>query len=326
MKFLVNALHTVLGMATLCGALPGVSKERTGPALEKRANLQHISDFGSNPTGAKMWIYVPDSVSDNPPLVVAIHGCKSNQHCQSNRIDRFLGQKSANYYYANTPYSSLADQYGFIVLYPGSPNTGACWDASSQATLTRNGGGDSTSIINMLYYLLGNYGVDSTKIFVTGSSSGGIMAQTLSATYPDIFSAATVYSGVAATCFESAAGAVNAWNATCAQGNIRGTVAYWMNAAHDMYPGWTGGYPAMRLYHGSSDTTLHPPNLYEEIKQWTGLWGYSAIAQENQTDTPLPGYTTHVYGDNVQGVWAQGVGHPVPVNGDQDMEWFGLGS
>ena len=40
-----------------------------------------------------------------------------------------------------------------------------------------------------------------------------------------------------------------------------------------MYPGYTGGYPRMQLWHGATDTTLAYPNFGEEIKQWTNLHG-----------------------------------------------------
>ena len=51
----------------------------------------------------------------------------------------------------------------------------------------------------------------------------------MAATYPDIFKAAIVYSGVPAGCFVSASGAVDAWNSTCAQGNSIATPQAWAN-------------------------------------------------------------------------------------------------
>lgn len=46
---------------------------------------------------------------------------------------------------------------------------------SSQATLTHNGGGNSNSIANMVTWTISEYGADSKKVFVTGSSSGAMM-------------------------------------------------------------------------------------------------------------------------------------------------------
>ena len=60
-------------------------------------------------------------------------------------------------------------------MWPSSPNSGTCWDVSSKAALTHNGGGDSNSIANMVTYALKQYNGDATKVFVTGSSSGAMM-------------------------------------------------------------------------------------------------------------------------------------------------------
>jgi acetylxylan esterase len=106
-----------------------------------------------------MYIYVPDKLAAKPPVIVAIHFCTG----------------TAQAYYTGSPYAKLADQYGFIVIYPESPYSGTCWDVSSKAALTHNGGGDSNSIANMVTYTLNKYKGDASKVFVTGSSSGAMM-------------------------------------------------------------------------------------------------------------------------------------------------------
>lgn len=106
-----------------------------------------------------MYIYVPDNLADKPPVIVAIHYCSG----------------TANAYYTGSPYAQLADQNGFIVIYPESPYEGTCWDVSSKSTLTHNGGGNSNSIANMVAYTLEKYQGDDSQVFVTGSSSGAMM-------------------------------------------------------------------------------------------------------------------------------------------------------
>jgi hypothetical protein len=106
-----------------------------------------------------MYIYVPDKLAAKPAVIVAIHYC----------------QGTANAYYTGSPYAKLAEQYGFIVIYPESPYSGTCWDVSSKAALTHNGGGDSNSIANMVTYTLNKYKGDASRVFVTGSSSGAMM-------------------------------------------------------------------------------------------------------------------------------------------------------
>lgn len=96
----------------------------------------------------------------------------------------------------------------------------------------------------------------------------------MAATYPELFAAATAYSGVPAGCFVSSSGQADAWNSTCAQGKVDATPAYWANTVKNMYAGYTGSRPRFQVYHGSIDATLLPPNYNETVKEWTGVFGY----------------------------------------------------
>jgi len=272
------------------------------------ASLNQVANYGSNPSNTQMWIYVPDKLAPKPAIVVAIHYCTG----------------TAQAYYNGSPYARLADQSGFIVIYPSSPYPGTCWDVSSKSALSHNGGGDSNSIANMVTYTIQKYNADASRVFVTGSSSGAMMTNVMCAAYPDMFKAATVYSGVSAGCFVSASGQVDGWNASCAQGQVITTQQHWADVARAMYPGYGGSRPRMQIYHGSADTTLLPQNFNETIKQWTGVFGYSLTPQQTLPNTPQQRYTTYIYGPNVQGIYATGVGHTVPIQGAQDMTWFGI--
>jgi acetylxylan esterase len=147
----------------------------------------------------------------------------------------------------------------------------------------------------------------------------------LSATYPDIFKAAIVYSGVNAGCFMSASGAVDAWNSTCANGQSISTPANWAKVAQNMYPSYTGSRPKMQIYHGSVDATLKPQNYQETMKQWAGVFGYNYDKPESQKQNdPQQSYTRTTYGPLLQGIYATGVGHSVPIRGSDDMKFFGF--
>jgi len=155
----------------------------------------------------------------------------------------------------------------------------------------------------------------------------------MAATYPELFKAATAYSGVPAGCFVSSSNQVDAWNSTCANGDVDATPAYWTNVVENMYPGYAGARPRFQVYHGSIDTTLYPHNYNETVKEWTGVLGYDwTKPQTVKANFPKSGYTTDIWGvdsanplGTVQGIYALNVGHTVPIDGDQDMQWFGLG-
>lgn len=147
----------------------------------------------------------------------------------------------------------------------------------------------------------------------------------MAATYPELFSAGTVYSGVSAGCFYSSSGGVDAWNSSCAEGQVISTPSVWASIAENMYPGYSGARPKMQIYHGSADTTLYPQNYYETCKQWAGVFGYNYNAPTStQNNSPLSGYTRTIWGSNLQGIYATGVGHTVPIQGNEDMKWFGF--
>ncbi|CEJ62219.1 Putative Acetylxylan esterase A [Penicillium brasilianum] len=290
------------------------SARALGNDVSKRVtagSLQQVTSFGDNASGTLMYIYVPNNLATNPGIIVAIHYCTG----------------TAQAYYTGSPYAQLAEEYGFIVIYPESPYSGTCWDVSSQSALTHNGGGDSNSIANMVTWTISQYKADTSKVFVTGSSSGAMMTNVMAATYPELFAAATVYSGVSAGCFYSSSNQVDGWNSSCAQGNVISTPAVWAGVAEAMYSGYSGSRPRMQIYHGSTDTILYPQNYYETCKQWAGVFGYSYDSPESTlANTPDTNYQTTNWGPKLQGIYATGVGHTVPIHGTQDMEWFGFSS
>lgn len=73
-----------------------------------------------------------------------------------------------------------------------------------------------------------------------------------------------------------------------------------------------------------SDTTLYPQNFWEEIKQWTNVFGVSQTPTSNITNDPQAGYSRASFGPDVQGILAQGVGHTVPEHETDVMNWFSL--
>jgi acetylxylan esterase len=226
--------------STLASSLLALAPFSAAAEIAKRATLTQVTNFGTNPSGARMYIYVPEKLQTNPAIVTAVHYCTG----------------TANAFYTGTPYARLADQYGFIVIYPESPNSGGCWDVSSRATLTRDGGANSNSIANMVRYTITQYNADRNRVFVAGTSSGAMMTNVLAATYPDLFKAASAYAGVPAGCFYT--GTVAGWNSSCANGQSIASQGAWAQTALNMYPGYTGSRPRMMIYHGSADATIYP--------------------------------------------------------------------
>ncbi|KAH7122209.1 acetylxylan esterase-like protein 1 precursor [Dendryphion nanum] len=301
MRSFISVLTTCLSLVSAASTL--------GKRAPTPGTLSQVTSFGDAPTKAAFYIYVPKKLAASPGVVVAVHFCTG----------------TAQAYYNGSPYKTLAEQYGFIVIYPSSPHSGTCWDVSSKATLSHNGKGDSNTIANMVKWTINEYKADVEKVFVTGTSSGGMMTNVLAATYPELFKAGIVYSGVAAGCFASSSSGVAAWNNSCANGQSTATPQKWAQVVFDMYPGYNGTRPKMQVYHGSADGTLRPQNYQETMKQWAGVFGYSYDKPEStKSNDPQSGYTRTIYGPNVQGIYAQGVGHSVNIRGSDDMKFFGF--
>ncbi|KAL0940019.1 acetyl xylan esterase [Colletotrichum truncatum] len=280
-----------------------------GAEVVPRATFTEVTDYGSNPTGTRMWLYVPNNLASKPAVVVGIHWCSG----------------SAQAYYQGSQWARYAETYGYIVIYPQTPYTrDNCWDVASKMTLTHNGGGASNSIANMVKFVIAQYGADASRVYATGISSGAMMTNVLAATYPDIFAAGIAYAGVPAGCFMSVDDVPDAWNITCSTGQSIWTQQQWANVVYEMYPGYTGPRPKMQIYHGTLDEALNVQNYYETIKQWTGVFGYSTQAQSTTPNFPRSPYTKYVFGDKLQTFLGTGVSHSIDVFPEEDLKWFGF--
>lgn len=178
----------------------------------------------------------------------------------------------------------------------------------------------------MINYTISTYSADPAKVFVSGTSSGCMMTNVMAVTYPDLFAAASCYSGVPAGCLAGSPGASpSTADPACAAGKIVKSQAEWVSQARAMFPGWNGTYPRFATWHGTGDSFVNYYNNFaEQLKLWSGLLGVTF--SKNVTATPQSGYTQLVYGDGTKlvGYSAQGVGHTVPVHDQDDLSWFGL--
>ncbi|MET7847772.1 PHB depolymerase family esterase [Streptomyces avermitilis] len=295
-------------LATLLGTAPAAFAAR---AEVPAAALTEVTDFGSNPSNLQMYVYVPDGVTAHPAVVVAVHYCTGSGPAM----------------YSGTEFASLADRYGFIVVYPSATRAGKCFDVSSPQALRRGGGSDPVGIRSMVDWVTRTYDADPGRIFATGISSGAMMTNVLLGDYPDVFAAGAAFAGVPFGCFATTDG--SEWNSACANGTVTHTPQEWGDLVRGAYPGYTGPRPRMQLWHGSEDATLRYPNFGEEIKQWTDVLG--AGGTPARTDAPESGWTRTRYGSTgdqapVEGVSLQGVGHNLVTAGmaARVITFFGL--
>lgn len=297
----LTALVTAVGLAIVVPAL-------TQPAAA--ASLVQVTNFGNNPGGMQMHVYVPDNRPANPAIVVAMHGCGG----------------SGPGFYSGSEFASLADRYGYIVIYPSAQQQagfGKCFDTWSDAAKRRGGGSDPVSIVSMVTYVEQTYGGDPNRVYATGSSSGGMMTQHMLAVYPDVFKAGASFMGVPFGCFANAAD-YPPGSSQCTGGNMNRTPQQWGDLARGAYPGYSGPRPRIQLWHGTSDTLVPYSLLQESIEQWTNVFGVSQTP--TSSDTPQNGWNRRRFGNDVEAYSIQGAGHSLPQAGQAivALQFFGL--
>ncbi|MBM7075080.1 extracellular catalytic domain type 1 short-chain-length polyhydroxyalkanoate depolymerase [Micromonospora humida] len=297
--------------AALATALATVTAVVAAPNPASAATLTQVTNFGTNPTNLQMHLYVPDRVAARPALLLALHYCTG----------------SGPALHTGYGLSSLADRYGYIVIYPSVTRSSKCWDVSSPQALRRNGGSDPVGLMSMIDYVRNRYPVDANRIGVAGFSSGAMMTNVMAGVYPDVFNAGVSSSGVPFGCFATTNG--SEWNSECSGGRIVKTPQQWGDLVRNAYPGYTGKRPRMQIWHGTTDTTLSYVNFGEQVKQWTNVLGVSQTP--SSTDYPQTSATRTRYGGTggtppVEAISFQGYGHSIPFDAAQAVRFLGFDS
>jgi endoglucanase len=222
----------------------------------KAASLQLVPNWGASgvPTNFSMYVYVPDNVAPNPPVLVLLH------YWGGGASGVFAEAQAGGIV-------SAADQYGFIMVVP---QTTDCWDYGSAQSLTHDGGGQTQGIAEMVKYAITNYQANANRVYVTGTSCGGMMTEALLGVYPDIFKAGAEFAGVPIG---------GAWTP------VAHTAQQWGDLARACYPGYSGHRPRVQLWHGTADGTVNYTNQLEAIMQWGNVLGCSTNPTYSNTVT-----------------------------------------
>ena len=95
-------------------------------------------------------------------------------------------------------WSTLADRYGFALLFPEqrqANNQKLCFNWFEAGDIARDRG-EPLSIRQMIERMVRDHGIDEQRIFVTGLSAGGAMTGVMLATYPEVFAGGAVIAGL----------------------------------------------------------------------------------------------------------------------------------
>lgn len=116
------------------------------------------------------------------PLLIMLHGCT----------------QSPDDFARGTRMNQLAEEEGYCVAYPAQSardNPTKCWNWFRPVDQCRDRG-EPAIIAELTRHLVLTHRLDPARVYVAGLSAGAAMAIILARTYPDIYAAAGVHSGL----------------------------------------------------------------------------------------------------------------------------------
>jgi poly(hydroxyalkanoate) depolymerase family esterase len=224
----------------LPGAMPSPKEGETDPAVVPTGG-RFVERSYTNQTGTRTYkLYIPSGyMGQEVPLVVMLHGCT----------------QSPNDIAAGTQMNALAEENIFLVAYPSQAqgaNMNKCWNwfkASDQ----QRGQGEPSLVAGITRQVIEEYNVAGGRVYVAGMSAGGAMAAIMAETYPDLYAAVGIHSGLAP-------GAAHDMPSAFAAMHQGGPAT----PRRDVPTATPNGESARRVpaivFHGDRDKTVHPRN------------------------------------------------------------------
>ncbi len=280
--------------------LPGYKPQ---PGQDRRpdgaSGGQFLARSFSNHAGTRDYkLYIPAGYDGQAlPLVVMLHGCTQNP-------DDFA---------AGTRMNAIAEEKQCFVVYPAqaqSANGSKCWNWFNAVDQQRDLG-EPSIIAGITREVIDSYRVDAQQVYIAGLSAGGAMAVIMGNTYPDLYAAVGIHSGLPYAAANDLPSALAAMRGGMGAGRARPAPATGANARLQAIP--------VIVFHGDSDHTVNARNGDQIIAQ--SMHAGQPAAQANVEQGRAPGghaFTRTVHKDGGGQVLAEqwlvhGAGHA----------WFG---
>jgi poly(hydroxyalkanoate) depolymerase family esterase len=243
-----EALGGFLGRMGQLGAARGlggpVARMRHRPPAPLPDGARFEARTYANEAGSRAYkLYIPSGYDGQPlPLVVMLHGCT----------------QSPDDFAAGTRMNDVAEEQRFLVAYPAqapSANASKCWNWFSTGDQQRDRG-EPSLIAGITHQIMRDFPVAPRRVYVAGLSAGGAAAAIMGATYPDLYTAIGVHSGLAC----GAASDIPSAFAAMRQGGSLAAGAALRNSG-------SGRTVPTIVFHGDHDTTVNSVNGDQVISQ-----------------------------------------------------------
>lgn len=238
-------------------SLKGGARERTTAQTEGRLiERSYTNRFGTR----DYELYVPSGYTGQTvTMIVMLHGCTQSPS------DLAVG----------TRMNELAEAHTFLVAYPSqtsSANSSRCWNWFESAN-QRRGQGEPSIIAGITCEVLGEYNVDPDRVYIAGMSAGGAMAAIVGTSYPDLYAAIGVHSGLAP-------GSAHDLRSGFAAMRKGGSVSAAPYVPSGTYSNDSSRVLPAIVFHGDRDKTVHPRNADRVVAHLTASAGDSNISSK----------------------------------------------
>lgn len=240
---LMEGLHLPSGSDLSAFEIPGLHPDSVIDAEpEPLTGGRFITGSYSNQNGTRSYkLYIPSSYQGQSlPLIVMLHGCTQNP-------DDFA---------AGTRMNAIAEEKDCFVVYPAqtqSANQSKCWNWFNVLDQQRDQG-EPSIIAGITRDIIKTYQIDECRIFIAGMSAGGAMSVIMVNTYPDLYVAVGIHSGLPYGAAQDMPSALTAMK----RGGVSSAISRASPHSKDV---------PIIVFHGDMDTTVHPRNGEHIIAQ-----------------------------------------------------------